>query len=230
MADAVASRGGAQSYLAYEHTLELASEEEKLASLFAQAQALCKAAAADGCVILDSHIRTGSNAYASLKFRAKPGGVQNLIADLGKQGEVTGQSTTAEDLGGPIKDNARKLAMLQEYRAKLESLLAKSSADVDALIKLNKELAQVQSDVEALSGEQAHLMQRVDTEILNVNISTVGHRSFWSPIVEAGQSFGSSLSQGISMTITGIAYLLPWFIALILVVWAGRKLWRRRKP
>jgi lauroyl/myristoyl acyltransferase len=41
--------------------------------------------------------------------------------------------------------------------------------------------------------------------------------------------FGTNLSQGVSIAISGIAYLIPWAFILGLAVWVGRKLWRRRK-
>lgn len=215
--------------LAYEHALSLEAEEQKVAVAFEAAQAACREAAAEACVVLQSHIRSGRQASASLTFRAAPSGIRKLVAALGRQGEITSQSTKAEDLASPIEDAEKKLQMLSDYRAKLQGLLGRAGTEVDALIKLNRELAQVQSEIEALSGTHAHLMQRVQTEILRVSIGAVRQQSFWRPIAEALAEFGSNLSHGISGAITGLAYLLPWAFALLCFTWAGRKLWRRRK-
>lgn len=219
----------ANRFLAYEHELGLETQEQQVAGAFEAAQAACREAAAEACVVLESRISTGRHAAASLKFRAAPAGIRKLIAAIGKQGEITNQSTTAEDLAGPIEDGAKKLEMLNDYRAKLQGLLGRAAADVDALIKLNRELAQVQSDIEALSGQQARLTQRVQTELLRVSIHPLSHRAFWRPIGDALSDFGTNLSQGISTAITGIAYLLPWGLVLLVLVWALRKLWRRRQ-
>src|SRR5262245_45964119 len=148
---------------------------------------------------------------------------------LSSQGKVTSLATTAEDLAGPIEDTAKQLAMLTDYRSKLEALRGRGSNDVDALIKLNRELADVQSQIEALSGSQARLVQRVDTEILNVTISSFESRSFWSPIGESASGFGGNLSEGIASAITALAYIIPWGLILALIVWVVRKLWSRRK-
>jgi flagellar biosynthesis chaperone FliJ len=167
--------------------------------------------------------------YATLRFRAKAAGIKKLIAVLAAQGKVASQSTTAEDLAGPIADTAKQLAMLTDYRSKLEALRARPNNDVDALIKLNRELADTQSQIEALTGQQAHLVQRVETEILNVTISSYQSQSFWSPIGESFSDFGGHLSEGVATAITALAYIIPWGLVVWLIVWVVRKLWRGRK-
>jgi hypothetical protein len=72
-------------------------------------------------------------------------------------------------------------------------------------------------------------MQRVETEILTVAISTTNSRAFWRPIGDAFRDFGFNLSQGIASAIQGAAYIIPWSITLLLLWWGGRKIWSRRK-
>lgn len=223
---ASAARG---NYLAYEHSLQMDAEEHKVGPIFEAAQAACREAASELCTVLESRIGSGRTASATLKFRAKPAGIRLLVASLSKQAQVTEQSTTAEDLAGPIEDTAKKLAMLNDYRSKLEALRARANTDVDALIKVNRELAQVQSELEENAGKHAHLVQRVETEILNVSIDSRHSRSFWRPIGDALSDFGTNLSQGASIAITGVAFLIPWAALLLLLAWVGRALWRRWK-
>jgi hypothetical protein len=221
--------GKASRYLAYQHTLHIDTEEHKIAAVFEAAQATCRDIASDLCTVLESRINTGREAYASLTFRATPGGIQKLIAALSQQSDITDQSTSAEDLAGPIEDSAKKLALLNDYQSKLEALRSNAKTDVDALIKVNKELAQVQSDIEAAAGKKAQLMQRVETEILTVSISSVQNRRFWKPISRALADFGADLSQGVAIAITAVAYLIPWALVLLLATWVVRRLWRSRK-
>lgn len=227
--EATAQAVSPNRYLAYEHSLTIDVPAQQVPTVFEAAQAACREAVADVCAVLHSNVTTGRHAGASLKFRAKPAGIRKLIATLGKQGEIVSQSTSAEDLAGPIADTDKQLAMLNDYRTKLEALRGRAASDVDALIKVNRELAQVQSQLEAATGSRAHLMQRVDTEILNVSIISYQNLSFWRPISLAAGDFGGNLAQGISSTITGIAFLIPWVLLLSLAVWVGRVLWRWRK-
>ena len=231
---AAPSRGaGANSprrTLAYSHSIQIDTQESRVAAIYESALAACRGASDDLCTLLDSHISTGRFSSASLRFRAKPSGIAKLIAALGKQADITDQSTKAEDLAGPIQDGEKKLAMLTAYRTALEDLRNRAGNGVDALIKVNHELAEVQSELETAAGKQAYLVQRVQTEILEVSIGSERNQSFWRPISLATSDFGANLSQGSSTAITGVAYLIPWAVIIGLAVWIARKVWRRRKP
>lgn len=226
----VGATDSSRSTLAYRHSIQIDTQESKVAAIHEAALAACREASADLCTVLESHISTGRSASAFLRLRAKPSGIKKLFAALSKQADVTDQSTKAEDLAGPIQDGEKKLAMLTAYRTDLEALRKRAGNDVDALIKVNHELAAVQSELEAATGKQVYLMQRVETETLDVTIRSEHQQSFWRPISLAAADFGSNLSQGVSTAITGVAYLLPWVFILGLAGWIARRLWRRRKP
>ncbi|WAC71138.1 DUF4349 domain-containing protein [Roseateles sp. SL47] len=214
--------------LAYAHTVEIDVPENKLASIQATMLKACQDAAAQQCEVLESQLKTGEYPSAFLKLRARPEGIRILLATVGQQGDITGQSTTAEDLGGPIRDSEKKLSMLKAYRDELEALRKRQLQDADSLIKITRELAEVQNELEDATGVLAVLEKRVDTELLSILIEPRRQKSFWKPISSAASDFGGSLSRGISSTIIGVAFLLPWTLLIGLLVWVGRKLWRRR--
>ncbi len=223
------SKVPASQYLAYSHSMKIDVAEDKIRAAFDAGQAACRAAAADLCAILESEIRSGKEASATLKFRARPAGIAKLRTVFSGQGDVTEQATVAEDLAGPITDNEKKLSMLKEYRAKLETLQGRASSDVDALIKVTRELSEVQAELETIAGTQAQLKERVDTEILTVDI-TAGYRgASFKPIAHAFSEFGAHLSEGTATAITGAAVLIPWLIVIGLGTWIGRALLRRRR-
>lgn len=223
----------ARRSIAYEHTVSLDVREDRVAALFETARQTCADDLVNECVVLEASLRTGEYLSATIRMRAKPTGVRKLMAVMGSQGTITTQSTMAEDLAAPLEDSARKLAMLQDYREKLEALRQLASRDIDALIKINKELAQAQTDIEARTGERAHLVRRVETEVLRINIDSRRSRSFLTPIARAAADFTTDLSIGMAGVITALAYLVPWGLALLALAWAVAKLWRRwrrRRP
>jgi hypothetical protein len=218
----------ATRHLAYEHAVDIDTAPDKVAALYADGLRACRDAAA-ACTLLESRIDSAPDAAASLKFRATPDVIPKLVAAMGQQAELARQSTHVEDLSGPITDTARELAMLDDYRSRLEALRSRAGNDIDALIKVNRELAEIQSRYETADGKRALLARRVDTEILNVSIRSDRRRPFWSPIRHALGEFGSNLSQGISFAVSSLAYLLPWLFIIVVAAWAVRKLWRRRR-
>lgn len=217
----------AKRYLAYEHSVEFHTAFDKVEELYNTALKACNDAAAEQCTVLDIQLSTYYNYNAQLKFRAKPEGIQKILKALGDKGTIVRQSTSAEDLSGPISDSQKRLEILRDYRSKLEALRSKASSDIESLIKVNEQLAQTQGEIESLTGQNAYLMQRVDTEILNIQIGAENKNSFWHPISRAMSDFGSNLSSGISGGITAIAYLIPWGLLLFAVFLVLRLLWRR---
>lgn len=221
-------RAHANRQLAYEHSVDIDTAPDKVAALYADGLRACREAAA-ACTLLESRIDSEPDAAASLKFRAAPDVIPKLVAAMGHQAELARQSTRVEDLSGPIADTVRELAMLDDYRSRLEALRSRAGNDIDALIKVNRELAEIQSRYETADGKRALLAQRVETEILNVSIRSDRQRPFWAPIRRSLEQFGSNLSQGISFAVAGVAYLVPWLFIILIAAWAVRKMWRRRR-
>lgn len=216
-------------YLAYEHSISVDTNENGAKRLYEKVISTCKADNENGCTLLDSSLTTGRNISAQIKIRAKPEGIKNIIGIVSSNGELTNQATHVEDLARPIIDNNKRLEMLKQYQKRLQKLEREAANDVDSLIKLSKELATVQSEIEQPAGENAHLLERVNMDTLNISISTNIHRSFWSPVVNSISDFSSNLSNGISIALVSLAYVLPWAVTFLIIVVIGRKIWRRRR-
>lgn len=218
-------------YLAYEHSVTVDSSEGGVKPLLDKLVAACQADAANQCTLLASGVEGGRESSAHIRVRVKRPGIEKLIALAATGGEVASRNTSAEDLEGPIRDNAKRLDMLRSYREKLLALESKAGNNAEALIKLSQELATVQSELESATGVEARLMERVNMDLLNISIQSRTQRGFWSPVKRALGDFGSNLSEGIATAITGAAYLLPWVLILFVLGLAVRKVWRKvRKP
>jgi hypothetical protein len=214
-------------YLAYEHTIAIDVEEGAVKPLFDKLIEACAADRENSCSVLNSTLEGGRYEGAQLRMRAKTAGVNKLLAMAASGGELARQETRVEDLARPVSDNAKRLEMLRSYQQKLSELERRPSLDADALIKLSKEQANVQAELEEANGQNAHLMARVNLDILTVQIQSRNQQSFIAPIRRALIEFRSNLSSGIASMVTGVAYLLPWLLVLSLCWWLGRKLWRR---
>jgi hypothetical protein len=200
-ASAKGAAPAARRTLAYQHHVDVDVPDDKVAQVFEAGQAACRALVTEQCTIMQAQLSGSASdqaASASLTIRALPAAIPKLLATFATRGEITRQSTRAEELSGPLEDQAKKLA-------------------------------QVQGELEAATGAQAALQRRVDTELLEVKITSQRHQAFWRPIGQAADQFGTSLSQGTAIAISATAYLIPWILLLSLAIWIGRKLWRRRK-
>ena len=214
-------------FLAYEHSVGVDTGEAQVRPLYEKVVAACKADTANGCMLLDSSLDSGRYMQARISLRAKPAGVQKIVALVAAEGELTSQGTKAEDLGRPVMDSRKRLKMLRQYQAQLQELEKKSGNNVDALIKVTKELATVQTELEEATAENSLLMQRIDTDLLNVSISAQGKRSFWSPVKRSLGNFTENLTEGTANAITALAYILPWLAGFAILFPLLRKGWRR---
>jgi hypothetical protein len=224
---AVGDKGKGSAYLAYAHAASVDTAEDGVRPLYDKLIAACKAEPADGCVLLDSELSSGRDVSARVSFRTSPAGVRRLIGLASAGGDLSSQSTQVEDLAGPIVDSNKRLDMLRQYQKKLQELERRADSDVDALIKVSRELATIQSELEQASGDNARLMERVNKDVLKVSIGTRMNRSFWAPVRHALGDFSGNLSNGMSGAITGLAYMLPWMLAFLLLFPLARKAWRK---
>lgn len=214
-------------FLAYEHTLVVDTREDKLADSFKSVTDACAVDRENQCTVLHSEISHGDYNSASIRMRVKPAGIDALANLAAGSGDVIRRSTYVEDLAKTIADIDKRTAILTTTRDRLLELEERGAEDIESLIKITTELTKVQAELEQAMGQSAHQRQRVDKDILNIELVVEAGRSFWSPIIESLSSFGSNLSEGLADTILAIAYLLPWLILLLLVGYFLRKLWRR---
>ena len=217
--------------LAITRNADLELAVERITPVFNATVAACNAAAAEHCVVLESQLATGNRPHAELKLRATPAGIARILATLRSDSGLVSESASAEDLAAPIADVERRLAMRRDYRDSLLALRARGGNDITALMKVNEKLAKVQSELEAASGERAHLQQRVDTETLTIAMAApdAASQASWQPITRSLHGFGSHLSEAAADAITFIAVLIPWLVVLLPLGWLVRLWWRRRR-
>lgn len=225
-AQAAAARG---KFLAYEHSITIDTAENNVLPLADKLQAACAADVANTCTLLQSSKGSGRNVFAHLRVRAKPAGIDALTKLASSGGDIAHQETRVDDLAKAISDSDRQLAMLRQYQGKLSELENRAGNNLEALMKVSKELAQVQAELEQAMGQNAHLLQRVNLDLLDVQIGARQQLSFWTPVRHALDDFSGDLSRGMSSVVTGVAYLLPWLLAGAAALAGGRRLWRWRK-
>lgn len=214
-------------YLAYEHSIGINVAEAKITILVENLKHACDVA--ENCDVLDSDVNGGDFANAHIKLRAMPGDIPKLIAIVSHEGKLSSQRTNAEDLSGRIEDTAKQIALKEDFRSRLEALRIKAGNDIDALIKVNEQLVQVQSDLESLSGQRVILMKRVDTEILNISIASASNASVFAPLSQAASGFVRNIFDALATVVTFIALALPWLLFLIFGVWVFKKIRQYRK-
>lgn len=223
------SQREANPYLAYEHSVNLDSEPEKLQADYKKVVDACAADRINNCALLKSELNSGNYASAYIQLRIAPAGVNPLLKLISSLGEVSSQSTHIEDLSTAIADSEKRIAMLTGYQNQLLELQKKQNIDIESALRIAQEIANIQSQLEDTAGAAQYLKTRTKMDIVNIRFSTRGNESSWSPIGDAFSEFSDALSEAIASVIIATAYLLPWSILFYVLFLVGRFLWRRRK-
>ncbi len=223
--DNYASQRKNNKFLAYSHSISIETTETLIQKQYNDTINACTEATDFKCVILDSKLNIGEYTDGHVKLRVEPKGVNKIIQIATVEGEVSSKSTHVEDLAKPVKDNQKRRLMLETHRDRLIELQKRSDNDIESLITISTELAKIQSELEQAEGDNAHLIERTELDILDIFFQVEYYKSFWKPIIQSIKNFSSNLSKGISETILAIGYLIPWFITLIIAFIFLRFVW-----
>jgi hypothetical protein len=211
------------AWVAYAHEIELEVSADRMREVSGAVQQACAALPERGCTLLEAGIRGGAAAGARVRMRVSPDGVGKVLHALDGRGKVVSQSSRGEDLAEPVGDAKRKLAMLTAYRDQLQTLTVRRPLDPEALIKLHRELAEVESEIDKAGTSQAQLQRRVDTELLTVTMHERATAGQANRVRQALEEFGDDLLHGVAMLITFVASTIPFALAGIV----GYAVWRR---
>ncbi len=219
-------------YLAYEHTVRAEVDAERLSGLHSRLVERCVTDVEYQCVLLEANLQRGLYSNSKLRMRMLPGGVGGFFEVLDQQGKIQSRSSRADDLTEAVVDNKKHIEMLTKHRLRLEKLSDTESSDIDALLKIAKELASVQTQLEFATGKEQQYAKRVETDLLSIDLTSSDAASRGSVIGNAVSEFGDDLAYATASVISFTASLLPWLPVFILLIWALRWFWRflRRKP
>lgn len=193
-----------------------------------------------GCEVVNTSIdRTNEGRIsARASIRIKPDSFDAFAAALATPpAEITMRSRSAEDLNAPIRDLERRLNMKTALRDRLTALLrdqtVKTAAD---LITIEKELAQVQSDIEAITAQRDGFLTRTDNvrvEIVYLGAASLFGGADFGPVYQAVGAINQTAVNSLSFLISALAAIVPWLPVIALIWWIvrrGLRSWKLRKP
>jgi hypothetical protein len=176
----------------------------------------------------------GAVSSATLVLRIPQDAFGALVPKLKELGEISSESTAAEDVTDQYVDIAARLASAKTLEKRLLELAADRSSGVEALLAVERELARVRGEIESYEGRMRQWNDQIAMSTLTLSISTkapaiaaVADPSFtdqiangFSASIDAMQSFASTLV----ITLTSLA---PWLLFLVPGFIFGRRAYRR---
>lgn len=174
---------------------------------------------------------------ASISTRIAPEAFSIFVTTItALPAEVASHTESAEDKALPLLDVGKRLEVKTALRDRLNAMLrepgTKSVAD---LVAIEKELAQVQADIEAAITQRDHLQKITETVKVDVTYTGIAAQTGGfdlSPIDRAIRGVGLVTVNSIAALISFTALIIPWLPLVALVMWGFRRQlrgWRARK-
>jgi hypothetical protein len=187
-----------------------------------------------GCMILTTYLDR-SNAgriSAHTSIRIRPDGFADFAKALeAAPATVASHSESAEDRTIPLLDVEKRVEVKSALRDRLAAMLKDAAAKTPAdLLAIEKELSQVQGDIEAAIAQRDYLRtitdtMRVDISYMGVTAQTGGIDLY--AIQTAVAEFGQTMVSSGATLITFLAIILPWVPLVAFLAWAVRRSFRR---
>jgi Domain of unknown function (DUF4349) len=215
--------------LAYEHHVSIELPEAVLPERLDAVRKACVEDSKRACTLLDvSRQDTRGAISGRVRMRLPPNGVEPMVAIAGDGGKVVSRTTHAEDLAQPVADADRQIALLTTHRDRLAEIMKNRDLKVDQLILVSKELATVQTELDAAAAQRANLRRRLDTELLEIELSVEGtqYGGASTPVRDAIRSFTADFANAVGAVISFIAMLLPWLVVALPGIVLLRLFWR----
>ena len=215
--------------LAYEHTVSIELDQATLPNRMREIQLACTSDKEFNCTLLDVSLRSATETPSgTIRMRLASAGIDAFTATASKNGTVTDRLTHAEDLAEQVTDTERELTLLTTHRDRLSEFLKDRSLKIDQLITVSRELASVQTQLEAAATTRANLRRRIDTELLTLNLSVPANvvSAQRTPVRDALRTFGADFTDAIAQVIRFIAAVIPWLVVIVPGIILLRLFWR----
>jgi hypothetical protein len=225
------------AYLAYSYAVGVEVPGPRLTGLMDAHMQACVAAGPRLCQLIGSERSGDPEAYitGSLNIRGEPAWLRGFMDRLDGQtreagGRVRSRSTTTEDLTRAIVDTEANQRAKRALRDRLQRLLESRPGRLSDLLEVERELARVQSEIDATESNLAVMRTRVDMSELRISYESAP-RSVASdtlePLGDAVASFVGIVVKGAAAIITLTAIILPFALVIWAIAWL--LLWVRRR-
>lgn len=222
-----APRRRSDSALAYEHTVTIELGAADIPARIDAMQQTCLAQSAGECEVLNVTQVGGEHPSGAVMVRVVPKGVDSLVEQAARDGEVAERTVEADDLAEAVADNALRRSRLEKEHARLLEFQERPSVKLGDMLKLSERMADVEAQLDQANQQSAQQRRRIDKELLTMRFRPMGVEVGGSAI---GDAMGDSLEIAGASTawlIRAVAAALP-ALAALLCAWMLWRTIRRR--
>lgn len=225
-------------YLAYSYAMGLEIPSQRLTGVMDMHTSACQAAGVRQCQLIGSNVSGDPDSYMEgyVSLRGEPAWLRTFMAGMSAQvdaagGRITSSTTNTEDLTRQIVDTEARLRAQTALRDRLQELLRSRPGRLSDLLEVERELARVQGEIDAVQSSLAVMRTRVAMSELTIQYRSaprpVGSDTF-EPLRRAFANFLGIVVSGFAAIIMIIAGLIPIAAVVVPIVWLALR-WRRAR-
>jgi hypothetical protein len=225
-------------FLAYAYAMGFEVPSDRLTGVMDRHIRACHTAGPRLCQLIGSNRSGDPESYMEgyVQLRAEPQWLRTFMAGMSAEvdaagGRIISENQTSEDLTRQMVDTEARLRAQTALRDRLQDLLRSRPGRLADLLEVERELARVQGEIDAVQSSLAVMRTRVAMSELNLSYRSaprpVGSDTF-RPLRDAFANFLGIIVAGFAAIITIIAGLIPFAIVIIPLVWLALK-WRERR-
>jgi hypothetical protein len=235
-------------YLAYSYQVGLELPAARVNAVMESHVQACQSAGPRLCQLVGSNVSGDPESYISgyVSIRGEPAWLRAFMNGLEAQADQAGgrlksRTVQSEDLTRQIVDTEARLRAQTALRDRLQDLLRSRPGRLADLLEVERELARVQGEIDAVQSALAVMRTRVSMSELNLSYESrpqpVGSDTF-EPLRDAFANFLGIVVGGFAAIIVIIAGLIPFAVVIVPIVWLllrwrkarGGRFWRRNEP
>jgi hypothetical protein len=225
-------------YLAYSYSLGLEIPSDRLTGVMDRHIQACQTAGPRLCQLITSNRSGDPQSYMEgyVSLRGEPNWLNNFKAGMAQQaddagGRIVSENTSSEDLTRQIVDTEARLRAQTALRDRLQELLRSRPGRLADLLEVERELARVQGEIDAVQSALAVMRTRVSMSELTLTYRSsprAAGSNTLEPLRQAFANFLGIIVAGFAAIITIIAALIPFAIVLIPLGWFLLR-WRKSR-
>ena len=138
-----------------------------------------------------------------------------FVTTLQKYGKVESLNVSTDDVTSEYVDSTAKLKVLESQRDLLESWL-KNAKNVDGMIKLRDEIAQVEEQIETIKGRLNYIAFHTDFSDITISLSekegSFNNTTFWDTVVYWLKKPLQAFLYSLIGLLVAILFAVPWVL------------------
>jgi hypothetical protein len=177
-------------------------------------------------IIIDSQLNQSSQFLknGTIIFKIPPKDLEAALADVKKLGEVEFESVTGEDVTEQYVDSQARLKNFVQVKERLNKILNERAREVKDILDIEREMARVGGEIEALEGRIKYLDRQVDLSTVTVYfhekcLNIIKAMNFGEKFMNTLRVSAETFVNTFNGVIIAISFLLP-ILMWLGIIWA----------